>query len=106
MSFDVEVADRDGVRIVAPRGELDVTTAPRLTSAVGAHEGPLVVDLTGVPFMSSAGLGAVSALRRRGPLALAGAYGDVLMLLEVTGLAANVPMADDVDGAVALAAEA
>jgi anti-anti-sigma factor len=101
MSFDVSVADRDGVRVVTPRGELDVTTGPRLTEAVGAHDGPFVVDLAAVPFMSSAGLGAVSALRRTRRLALAGAHDDVLMLLEVTGLAANVAMADDVDAAVA-----
>ena len=102
MSFSVDVADRDGVRVVALDGELDVTTAPQLTEAVGSHQGPVVLDLAAVPFMSSAGLGAVSALRRTRPLALAGAGGDVLMLLEVTGLAANVAMADDVDGAVAL----
>ena len=102
MSFGVDVADRDGVRVVVPRGEIDVTTAPQLTDAVGDHAGPVVIDLSGVPFMSSAGLGAVSALRRTRPLGLAGANGDVLMLLEVTGLAANVAMADDVEATLEL----
>jgi anti-anti-sigma factor len=105
VSFDVEVADRDGVRVVAPRGEIDVTTAPQVTAAVGDHAGPVVIDLRQVPFMSSAGLGAVSALRRTRPLGLAGANGDVLMLLEVTGLAANVAMAEDVEATLALIAE-
>ena len=61
--------------------------------------------------MSSVGLGLISALhrrlaRRRAGLAIAGVQGDVERLLEVTGLVEVVLVADDVDEAIELLAEA
>ena len=106
--FSVDVSNRGGVRLVRVSGDLDLATAPQLTQALGDTDGltGVVLDLAGVGFMSSAGVGIVSSLNRRlrergGELVVAGAQSDVAMLLEVTGLAAHVTMAPDADAALA-----
>ena len=106
--FSVDVSNRGGVRLVRVSGDLDLATAPQLTQALGDTDGltGVVLDLAGVGFMSSAGVGIVSSLNRRlrergSELVVAGAKADVAMLLEVTGLAAHVTMAADADAALA-----
>jgi anti-anti-sigma factor len=80
MHFDCTVARRaDGVH-VTPSGEIDRDTAPelrrRLTEAVGlAGAGLVDVDLAGVTFMDSSGIGALIAAHR-----LAGATGATLRI--------------------------
>lgn len=49
----------DGVAVVAVSGEVDMLTAPQLRAAVLPHldaNGTLVLDLSGVSFLGSAGL--------------------------------------------------
>jgi anti-anti-sigma factor len=111
--FTVRTEQRGRLRVVAVEGEVDVLTAPRLGAVVDDDEGfdDLIIDLSKVPFMSSVGLGLISALhrrlaRRRAGLAIAGVQGDVERLLEVTGLVEVVLVADDVDEAIELLAEA
>ena len=76
-------------------GEIDLATAPQLREAVldliqnGSHQ--VLVDLRGVEFMDSTGLGVlVGALKRLkekdGELALVCTQGTVLRVLTVTGL--------------------
>ena len=103
MAFSVDVEHRDEVRVVKVSGELDVSTVPQVNDALEAGaSSALVLDLTDVPFMSSAGIALISGARHRADrFAVAGARGDVAMLLEVTGLAAHLTLADDVDAAVA-----
>jgi anti-sigma B factor antagonist len=68
---DIEVAvrHRDGSTIVAARGEIDVATAPVLRTgldqALARDIGAVVVDLTGVTFIDSTGLGVLIGARRR-----------------------------------------
>ena len=89
-------------------GEVDVFTAPKMREAIlGLLTGgtdKLIVNLAGVGFMDSTGLGVlVGGLKRvkerNGTLALAGVQGTVMRVLSVTGLNAVFPMHDSVEQA-------
>lgn len=115
MLFDVGVSEREGWTVVAVVGELDVATAPRLRQEVqrvvgtrsGSAAGPaIVLDLSGVDFLDSTGLGViVGALKRvrtqGGDLRLAGAPHRVVRVFEITRLDEVLPMHDDVAAAIA-----
>jgi anti-anti-sigma factor len=108
VSFSIDVSDQGGVRLVCVSGDLDLSTAPQLSDVVAATDSlrGVVLDLAGVGFMSSAGVGVVSGLSRRlrergAELVVAGAQPDVAMLLEVTGLAAHVTITPDTAAALA-----
>ncbi len=92
---EVAVEDHDGWRVLRLAGEVDVATAPRLRDRLVqlVTEGPpqVVVDLSGVTFIDSMGLGAlVSGLKRArahdGDLRLAGASDHVAKVLSITRL--------------------
>jgi anti-sigma B factor antagonist len=56
--------DADGTQVVTAVGEIDMSNADRFRDALGqaaADGGPLVVDLTGVEYLDSAGLHALFA---------------------------------------------
>lgn len=68
-SFELDVA-RDGDQaVIAPAGELDIATAPRLEAAIeeatGAGVTALVLDLRGLTFMDSTGLRALVQTHQR-----------------------------------------
>ncbi len=69
-AFEVSVTRLgDGRVVVEVVGELDMVTAPRLTNAVAAEPGPdttsLVVDLSGITFLATAGITELVSLRTR-----------------------------------------
>ena len=69
MHFDCTVAQRPDAVLVTPSGEVDRDTAgvlrKRLFEAVGlAGSGHVDVDLSGVTFMDSSGIGALLAAHR------------------------------------------
>jgi anti-sigma B factor antagonist len=110
-TIDIKVTTREaGDRtVIDVEGEVDVFTAPKLRETIIAciSEGKdkLIVNLSGVDFMDSTGLGVlVGGLKRvkerNGELAIAGAQGTVLRVLNVTGLNAVFPLHDSVDAAV------
>ena len=76
-------------------------------ASVLAHGVPrIVVDLSGVAFMSSAGVGVLMGVRRvladaGGSLVLASPHGEVAQVLSITGVAEVIPVADSVADAVA-----
>lgn len=94
--LQVEVVDRDGWRLVAARGQLDVATAPQFRQALveaqyggGTH---VLVDLNEVEFIDSMGLGVlVGGLKRarahQCQFVVACGHPPVLRVLELTGLA-------------------
>jgi anti-anti-sigma factor len=96
VSLDVESRQTEsGVTVLAPSGRLDVTGAPALKEAVSEamkNGNPrLVIDMEGVTFVDSSGLGSVvSALKQvrtsKGDLRLAAPNQQVRVVLELTTL--------------------
>ena len=89
------VEQQEGVTVVAPRGRLDMASAPefresvkRLVESGSIH---LVVDLHEVSFVDSSGLGAIvgglkAARNVGGELRIARANQQVLLVLDLTSL--------------------
>lgn len=97
--FAIDVAVRDGRRVVAVLGEVDLATSARLGEEVEAalREGPVVLDLQGVTFLDSSGVRQLDRLMR-----VATEHGTelrvgevlqppVTQILELTGLLAVLP---------------
>jgi len=92
---EVALEEHAGWHVLRLAGEVDVATAPRLrdrlVSLVTGGQRDLIVDLSGVTFIDSMGLGAlVSGLKRAraqgGDLRLVGATDHVAKVLEITRL--------------------
>jgi anti-sigma B factor antagonist len=105
----LDVKEDNGVTIVTVRGEVDIYTAPRLRELLVKLAGDghyrIVVDLEGVDFLDSAGLGVlVGGLRRlrnqRGDLLLVCTQHRILKVFEITGLTRVFSIFDSVDAAV------
>jgi anti-sigma B factor antagonist len=95
--------------VVAVGGEIDVYTAPklrdRLVELINSGHYHLVIDLEGVDFLDSTGLGVlVGALKRvrshQGSLRLVCTQERLLKIFRITGLAKVFPIYADVDEAV------
>jgi anti-sigma B factor antagonist len=108
--FEVNVTAQDGWTILVPVGDLDMASAPELRGhlhrAVSATGGWVIVDLGGVHFVDSQGLGTlVGGLKRArthgGDLRLVGPSGEVRRLLELTHLDRAFAVTDDLEGAMA-----
>ena len=110
MDLRMEVIEQDGIPVLGVHGEVDVSTAPQLRqhlvelSSSGAATA--VVDLEGVDFLDSTGLGVlVSGLKRfrtiGGDLLLVCTHRRVLKVFEITGLTTVFSIADTVDEATA-----
>ena len=91
----LDVGERDGVTLVrVTEKRLDAAAAPafkaRVSDLIAGGASRIVVDLSGVAFVDSSGLGTlVSALKQlgsRGDLALAGVQPAVAKLLQLTRL--------------------
>ena len=96
MTLEVQSRQADnGITVIAPTGRLDVAGAPALKDAVAeavkAGQPRLVIDLEGVSFVDSTGLGSViAALKQvrssKGDLRLAAPNQQVKLVLELTTL--------------------
>ncbi|TMD33986.1 MAG: STAS domain-containing protein [Chloroflexi bacterium] len=96
VSLDVESRQTDsGVTVLAPTGRLDVAGAPALKDAVSEAmkngKPRLVIDMEGVSFVDSSGLGSVVAALKQlrssqGDLRLAAPNQQVRVVLELTTL--------------------
>jgi anti-sigma B factor antagonist len=106
--LDVE-AWIDGDRaVVRVRGEIDVYSAPRLRVVLSELPAParyrVAVEMSGVTFMDSSGLGAlVGAVKRardgHGALCIVGAHENILRTLRITGLSRVMHACADLDEA-------
>lgn len=103
--LDLETRTEGGWTIVNVNGEVDLHTAPMLRERI--HElteqgtDRIVLDLGGLSFMDSTGLGVLVAGLKRlktrdGEFVLAGAQDPVRKILEVTGLHRVFDMRDSV----------
>ena len=82
-AFSLSTEARQGCRFIYASGELDEFTAPALAEAMGActDELPVVVDLTSLTFINSAGLRVLLQARSAGRRAVVCPPGSVLWRL-------------------------
>jgi anti-sigma B factor antagonist len=105
----LDVWSRAGWTVISVTGELDLSSAPRLrqavVGAVGEGRAQLVLDLTGVDLVDSAGLGVVVGAQRRvrswgGRLVVAGLEGRVRAVFELARLDEILELAPTLDDAL------
>jgi anti-sigma B factor antagonist len=110
MELSMSTADGGPVPIVVVGGEVDVYSAPQLRNQLIEilESGPstAIVDLTGVEFIDSTGLGALVAARttaadRGGSLALVCTHQRIIKLFTITGLDGVFRIHDTVAAALA-----
>ena len=110
MHLQIDVTRIRGYTVVSPQGEIDFATGPQLKDALTellvAGEVNLVVDLLGVDFIESTGLGALIGGRRRahalkGSLALVCTEDQMLKIFRITGLDKVFAIHDSIEAATA-----
>jgi anti-sigma B factor antagonist len=115
VDLDMDVSSQGGRTVLAVGGEIDVYTAPSLQSraaevieeATAAGNPPrLVIDLSGVTFIDSTGLGVLVAVQNRaqdeqGSLVVVCSTERILKLLRLTGLTDVLTIKSSVEDAVA-----
>ena len=108
--MDISVQQSDQISIVSIAGSIDAVTADQITGCIderiSSGEKHLLLDLSEVEFMSSAGLRVIlSALKETrqqgGDLYLAGAQGGVDRVLKMSGFSKILKTYDSVDNAIA-----
>jgi anti-sigma B factor antagonist len=110
MDLDLETSTQGAATVISLRGEIDVYTAPRLRQTLidliseGASD--IVVDMSGVDFLDSTGLGVlVGGLKRvkakEGSLKLVVTQEKILKIFDITGLTKVFPIFGSLDEAVA-----
>ena len=94
-ALTIDVSRRDDVTVVPPGGEIDLATQGELRTVLNdlvvAGDVDLVLDLTGVSFIDSTGIGALIGTRRRvhafqGSLTLVCPHESILKIFTITGL--------------------
>ena len=109
MELGLDVREVDSHSVVDVKGEIDVYTAPKLREKLielvsdGTYD--IVVNLEGVDFLDSTGLGVlVGALKRvkahDGSLALVCTQDKILKIFKITGLTKVFPIHDSLDAAI------
>ena len=110
MDLGFRTAQRSSAMVVAVDGEIDLHTAPQLSEQLAALEesrtGELVLDLTGVTFLDSSGLGVIVAAHRTvtaagHQLKLVCVQPHIVRILKLTRLSDVVPVFDSLDAASA-----
>ena len=111
--LEISVERRDYYVVCRPAGELDAYTVAQFREALTelADESYVLVDLSDVPFMDSAGLGAlIGGIRRArendGDVAVACNRPALIRLLHTTGFDRIVPVRETVEEAVLALGEA
>ena len=97
--FSVERSEREGTTVLALHGELDISTTDELARAASgiAPGTELVIDLTDLEFMDSAGLRALMNLDLRAreegwTVSLTSPQPAVLRLLKLSGFEDRIPI--------------
>jgi anti-sigma B factor antagonist len=110
VDLSLSTRDADGRTVLEVGGEIDVYTAPKLREQIvslvqdGHHH--LVVDMEGVEFLDSTGLGVlVGGLKRvrahDGTLAIVCTRDPILKIFRITGLTKVFPIHPTVEEAIA-----
>ena len=105
--MDIVIETTPDYTLCRPSGELDAYTVDEFRTALGgvADADALLIDLSDVPFMDSAGLGAlIGGIRRArendGEVAVACSRPTLTRLLHTTGFDRIVPVAENLEGAL------
>lgn len=110
MSLSIARDEHAGHPVLVVDGELDLATAPQLTSTalalVDAGAGHVIVDARELTFCDSSGLTAFVRIANRlepaaGRVAVVGPQAIVRRVLEISGLVEKLVVVDSVDDAVA-----
>ena len=108
LSFSI--TEEPGYAVVSVAGQIDAGTEQALRDALTSVRARgvlrVVVDLAGVAFLASSGIGVLMAARRAlaaegGSLVLASPRGEVAQILSLTGVAEVIPVTPTVAGATA-----
>lgn len=106
--LEIEVVESADYTLCRPVGELDAYTVLAFRETLGelAQRPKVVIDLSEVPFMDSAGLGAlIGGIRRArehgGEVAVACSRPTLTRLLHTTGFDRIVPVTETLEAAVA-----
>jgi anti-sigma B factor antagonist len=109
MDLVVQVEDREGWAVARVSGDLDLTTAPRLREqivrVVSNGQAQVVLDLEGVDFVDSTGLGVLVGLLKRtrsqgGDLRVVSTRTSFRKILELTALERALPLAATIEDAL------
>jgi anti-sigma B factor antagonist len=110
--MEIEIDETDSYTLCRPKGELDAYTVGEFREALGNISGvsALLIDLSDVPFMDSAGLGAlIGGIRRAreggGEVAVACSRPSLTRLLHTTGFDRIVPVTESIDEAATALAD-
>lgn len=110
LSLAVKTPEGSDAQVLSLGGELDIATTPTVRSAIDAAiaggSKRIIVDLTGLNFIDSTGLGVlIGGLRRSrengGRVVLVATEGRILRLLRVTGLVRIFQVFESLDAAIA-----
>ena len=106
--LEIQIENADGYVVCRPVGELDAFTVSQFRQALAelASNPLLLIDMSGVPFVDSAGLGAlIGGIRRArelgGDVAVACNRPTLTRLLHTTGLDRIVTVAESLEAAAA-----
>lgn len=106
--LEIQVEDADGYTVCRPVGELDAYTVSSFRDALGrlASSPKLLIDMSEVPFVDSAGLGAlIGGIRRTreagGDVAVCCNRPTLVRLLHTTGFDRIVTVAETLEEAAA-----
>jgi anti-anti-sigma factor len=94
---DLSVSVHETIPVLRVDGDVDMATAPEFAAAVESHSGgyhsPLLIDLTGCPFLDSGGLNvllqAVRQMDEQSWLGVIGPSRDLRRVFEIVGLASD-----------------
>ena len=100
--FDVSAVKRSGCQVVTLRGDLDGDTVPLLDATLDSlsRRDKVIVDLSRLDVLTSAGMQSLLRERRFGRPALACPNGRIARILEVVQAHRVVPVYRDLEGAL------
>ncbi len=107
--MEINIKTVDDVKIAVLQGDIDASTAPSVTQEVLPLVEPgkrIILDMTEVPFMSSAGLRVLLSLYRQtsvkeAKLLLVGLNEELQDTMSVTGFLEHFQVSDTLDEALA-----
>lgn len=113
--MDIQTRTSGAATVMALTGKLDTVTAPdfekRIREVIGSGAVGLVLDLSGIEYISSAGLRGLLVMskllkEKQGEACLVGVEGNVRSVFEMSGLLTFFRAAETVEAAVTALAKA